>query len=231
MRFDELDLVRYGHFSEYRIKLPKRQPDYFVLFGQNEAGKSTLLRGISALLFGVPSRTPDTHSCKGPELRIGGTVSHNGTSFSFRRRKGTTGTLLSRDERQMGEDELGPFLRGLDRDQFEQFFGLDHLRLRTGGEELLRGEGDVGSSLFQAAGLDLRRVLEGINNEAKELFSPKARTRVIGTALEDYRQARLEIRRIALSAGAVKQKRDAISRHRACCWRFGLVSFRISEPG
>lgn len=214
MRFDELDLVRYGHFSEYRIKLPKRQPDYFVLFGQNEAGKSTLLRGISALLFGVPSRTPDTHSCKGPELRIGGTVSINGTSFSFRRRKGTTGTLLSQDERQIQEDELGAFLRGLDRDQFEQFFGLDHLRLRSGGEELLRGEGDVGSSLFQAAGLDLRRVLEGINNEAKELFSPKARTRVIGTALENYRQARLEIRRIALSAGAVKQKREELDQAR-----------------
>lgn len=214
MRFDEIDLVRYGHFSDYLIKIPQRRPDYFVIYGQNEAGKSTLLRGISALLFGVPLRTPDTHSCKGPELRIGGTISSERKSFSFRRRKGTAGTLLTQDERQIQEDGLTSFLRGLDRDQFEQFFGLDHLRLRNGGEELLRGEGDVGSSLFQAAGLDLRRVLEGITNEAKDLFSPKARTRVIGTALEEYREARSEIRKIALSAGAVKERREELDQAR-----------------
>lgn len=214
MRFDEIVLIRYGHFSEYGIQLPQSRPDYFVLHGHNEAGKSTLLRGISALLFGVPSRTADAHSCKGSELRIGGTISNGGTTFSFRRRKGTVGTLLTKDERQIQEDGLARFLRGIDRDQFEQFFGLDHVRLRKGGEELLRGEGDIGSSLFQAAGVDLRRVLEGITDEAKDLFSPKARTRVIGTALEEYRQARAETRRIALSAGVVKQKREQLEQAR-----------------
>ena len=73
---------------------------------------------------------------KGPELRIGATISNSTASFSFRRRKGTTATLLSEGEAQIPEDKLSPFLHGLDRACFEQFFGLDHIRLRAGGEEL-----------------------------------------------------------------------------------------------
>jgi DNA repair exonuclease SbcCD ATPase subunit len=103
MRIDRIDLIRYGHFFQRAIDIPQRQPDFFVIYGDNEAGKSTVLRGISALLFGVPPRTPDVHSCKGPELRIGATISNSTASFSFRRRKGTTGTLLSEGETQIPE--------------------------------------------------------------------------------------------------------------------------------
>jgi uncharacterized protein YhaN len=76
MRIDRIDLIRYGHFSQRAIDISQRQPDFFVIYGDNEAGKSTLLRGISALLVGVPPRTPGAHSCKGPELRIGATISN-----------------------------------------------------------------------------------------------------------------------------------------------------------
>lgn len=58
MRIDRIDLIRYGHFFQRVIDIPQRQPDFFLIYGDNEAGKSTLLRGISALLFGVPPRTP-----------------------------------------------------------------------------------------------------------------------------------------------------------------------------
>ena len=101
----------------------------------------------------------------------------------------------------------------MDRDRFEQFFGLNHERLREGGEELLRGKGDVGSALFQASGLlDLRNLLEGIENEAKELFSPRSRSKVIGNALEEYRHARAEVRTLAISAAAVKEKQSELER-------------------
>ena len=157
MRIDRIDLIRYGHFFQRSIDLPQRQPDFLVIYGDNEAGKSTLLRGISALLFGVPPRTPDVHSCKGPELRIGATISSSTANLSFRRRKGTAATLLSDSDTQIPEDRLSSYLHGLDRTRFEQFFGLDHVRLRQGGEDLLRGEGEIGSALFQAAGIDLRK--------------------------------------------------------------------------
>jgi uncharacterized protein YhaN len=213
VRIDSIDLIRFGHFANREIKFPLKCPDYHLVYGDNEAGKSTLLRGISSLFFGVPTRTPDVHSCKASELRIGATISNGTQSLSFRRRKGTTGTLLNLDEVQIQEGLLTTFLQELDRERFEQFFGLNHQRLREGGEELLRGKGDIGSALFQAAGLlDLRDLLEEINDEAKDIFSPKSRAKVIGTAIEEYRQARAEGRRLAISAATVKEKQSELDR-------------------
>ncbi|MGD1097287.1 MAG: AAA family ATPase, partial [Bryobacteraceae bacterium] len=207
MRLDRIELLRYGHFSNRFIDLPIVAPDYYIIYGDNEAGKSTLLRGISSLFFGVPARTVDVHSCKTSELRIGATLSESEKKFSFRRRKGTTGTLLNIDDGQIPEGLLAAFLRELDRERFEQFFGLNHQRLREGGEELLRGKGDIGSALFQAAGLlDLRTLLERLDTETKELFSPKSRTKVINCAIEDYKTAKAEVRRLAISANSIKQK-------------------------
>jgi uncharacterized protein YhaN len=213
VRIDRIDLIRFGHFSSSAIEFPPIQPDYHVVYGDNEAGKSTLLRGICALFFGVPTKTPDIHSCKGSELRIGATISDADKSLTFRRRKGTSGTLLNLAEAPIQEGVLAAFLQELDRERFEKFFGLDHHRLREGGEELLRGKGDVGSALFQAAGLlDLRKVLEGIDDEARELFSPKSRGKVIGSSIEEYRHARAEARRLAISAAAVKDKQTELDR-------------------
>ena len=211
MRIDSIDLIRFGHFANREIEFPLQNPDYHLVYGDNEAGKSTLLRGISGLFFGMPTRTPDAHSCKTSELRIGAAISSGGKSFFFRRRKGTSGTLLNLDEVQIQEAILGTFLQELDRDRFEQLFGLNHHRLREGGEELLRGKGDVGSALFQAAGLlDLRNLLEGIDDEAKEVFSPKSRGKVIGNGLEEYKDARAEVRRLAITAAAVKEKQAGL---------------------
>jgi uncharacterized protein YhaN len=208
MRLDCIDLIRYGHFSGRKIEFPARRPDFYVIYGDNEAGKSTLLRSISALLFGIPVTTPDVHTFKGPELRIGATVSEGSNCFSFRRRKGTSGTLLSVEEAQIPDDKLKSFSRELDRDRFEQFFGLNHQRLREGGEELLRGQGDVGSALFQAAGLlDLRRLLDKLDDDAKELFSPRSRTKKISSILDAYKQAKAEVRRLAISGSAAKEKK------------------------
>jgi uncharacterized protein YhaN len=207
VRIDCLDLIRFGHFVNRKIEFPPTKPDYYVIYGNNEAGKSTLLRGISALLFGVPARTPDVHSCKSSELRIGATISDYEKTFSFRRRKGTSGTLLSTDEAQIEDNALGPFLRELDRERFEQFFGLNHKRLEEGGKELLLGKGDIGSALFQASGLlDLRNLLDGLDREAKELFTAKSRTKTISRAIDEYKQAKAEVRRMAISAGMVKQR-------------------------
>src|SRR5437764_116591 len=206
MRIDAIDLIRYGHFAGRSIELSARKPDFSVIYGDNEAGKSTLLRAISAMFFGVPVKTPDVHSCKGSELRVGATISQGHESLSFRRRKGTSATLLDIHEAQMAESALAAFLPELDRERFEQFFCLDHGRLREGGEELLHGKGDVGSALFQAAGLlGLRKLLENLEDEARELFSAKGRGRVIGSLIDEYKQARAELRGIAISAAVVKQ--------------------------
>ena len=49
------------------------------------------------------------------------------------------------------EDILVPYLAGLNRSDFEEMFGLDHLRLREGGQRLLEAGGEFSQSLFEAA--------------------------------------------------------------------------------
>ncbi len=212
MRIDRIELLRYGHFTNRTVEFAASAPDFHIIYGDNEAGKSTLLRGISSLLFGVPGKTPDTHSCKGNELRIAATISDGTKTFAFRRRKGTAGTLLNPDDGQIPDSAISAFLRELDRERFEQFFGLNHERLRAGGDELLRGKGEVGSALFQAAGLlQLRVLCEKLDAEAKELFSPRSRSKVINTALDRYNEARSQARQVAISVTAIKQKETELA--------------------
>ena len=64
------DLIRFGHFANREIEFSLKSPDYHIVYGDNEAGNSTLLKGISALFFGVPSRTPDVRQAVDLGLRI-----------------------------------------------------------------------------------------------------------------------------------------------------------------
>jgi hypothetical protein len=58
MRIRQLDLLRYGHFTDASIALPASTPDIHGVLGENEAGKSTAMAGIEDLLFGIPSNSP-----------------------------------------------------------------------------------------------------------------------------------------------------------------------------
>ncbi len=61
MRFSRLDLIRYGKFTDHSIELSNSndagQPDFHLIVGPNEAGKSTICNAISDLLFGIEVRT------------------------------------------------------------------------------------------------------------------------------------------------------------------------------
>ena len=55
MRLNRLDLIRYGRFKDADIAFPQPAegvPDVTVIFGRNEAGKSTAFNGFLELLFG-----------------------------------------------------------------------------------------------------------------------------------------------------------------------------------
>ena len=58
MRLNRLDLTRYGKFTDQNINLGERkagEPDFHIVYGPNEAGKSTALAAFLDLLFGIES--------------------------------------------------------------------------------------------------------------------------------------------------------------------------------
>ncbi|MCA1297915.1 YhaN family protein [Stappia indica] len=199
MRFDRLDILRFGALTDRQFTF-REGARLHLVYGANEAGKTSLLAAISDLLFGFSEQRKGVPRYDflhdGPSLRVGATIRNSaGDSLSFRRRRGRKNTLLSHDEAEtpLRDDALHPFLGGLGRDVFQRAFGLDSARLRLGAEAMLAGEGDVGGSLFAAAsGLHgLAGVKAGLEAEAGALFAPrKARDRRFYQVLERYTDAR-----------------------------------------
>lgn len=175
MRIDELELRSFGPFTGLTLIFPAHDGDFHVLYGRNEAGKSSVLRALKSFFFGIPHQSTDNFLHDSAKLRICGHLSSSdGSCISFLRRKGTKNTLLDLNENPLDESVLRRFLPGISEEMFENFFGISHDTLAMGGQSILNEGGDVGQSLFSAGmgGVDLRAVLQNFNSEADSLFRP-----------------------------------------------------------
>ncbi|MAM12532.1 MAG: hypothetical protein CML23_19195 [Rhizobiaceae bacterium] len=207
MRFLSLDLLRYGHFSNHAITF---RPDaaVHIVYGPNEAGKSSALSAFSDLLFGFPDRDVGydfLHSAR--DLRIGAEIrARSGETLAFRRRKGRKDTLLAAggdSEAALNDDALSAYLGSLDRTVFERAFGLDSERLRAGADEMLADGGEIGQILFSAAsGLTgLRSVAEALAADADGIYGPRrSQNRSFYQALDRHEAARRAERALELNA-------------------------------
>lgn len=196
MKILELQLLAFGPFTDLRLDLTVGEQGLHVLFGPNEAGKSSALRALRALLYGIPNNTTDNFQHDNPKLRIGGRLRHSdGTELSFIRRKGLRNTLLGLDERPIPDASLSKFLAGVSQELFSTMFGIDHPALRRGGEEILQGGGEVGQSLFSAAlgGVSLRQIRDSLDHEASQLFLARGQTPRINKSLAEYTAAKRTI--------------------------------------
>ena len=167
MRFDYINLRAFGHFTDYELSY---DPDknFHLIYGPNEAGKSTTLRSITNFLYGFPQKTNDSFLHSNTKLRIEGQLKNaKGEALQFIRRKGRKDTVLDLDGKPINEKVVNEFLHGLSEDQFTNMFALDHIRLREGGESLLQSNGSVGESVFSAAsGINvLRKILDNLDKE------------------------------------------------------------------
>ena len=152
MRIEMLHLIAFGPFTENTLDFSNG--DFQLVFGQNEAGKSSMLRAIEAALFGIPMRSKDTFLHRGPDLRVGALLKNqNGEEISFKRRKGNKGTLrtLGEPEEILADDALDAFLRGIEQKRFCNIHCIDHEKFRAGGQILLNLDGLAGDSLLAAS--------------------------------------------------------------------------------
>jgi uncharacterized protein YhaN len=190
MKLVELSLIAFGSFEDERIDLSGDGPVLHVIYGPNEAGKSTALRAITGLLYGVAERTSDAYLHDTKALRVGGRLTFAGQELEVVRRKGRKNTLLDKAGAPTDEAKLSRALGGVSREQFLTMFGLDHRTLREGARALLRGDGGLGESLFDAGGAQgVGEVLAELRAEAEALFKPRGQNQPIAEALRSYREA------------------------------------------
>ncbi|NBC32667.1 MAG: AAA family ATPase [Alphaproteobacteria bacterium] len=229
MRLRALHLDRFGPFTDRRLDFDG-DADLWLVAGPNEAGKSSALAALIDLLFGIEPRTAYAFRHGYDRLRLGGAIANGaGADLVFRRRKGNRNTLLDPDDRALPDEALAPFLGRADRDLFTRAFGLDHDRLRQGGEQLLAARGDIGESLLEAgAGLaSLVALHKRLQDRADGLFTPqrKVASKPLDAALKRADEARKAIRSDSLKAedwqaaqealAAAEHKRDELRRQHA----------------
>lgn len=204
MRISALHLAAFGRFSGETLAFAPTSPDFHLVYGANEAGKSTAVEAFRSLLYGVEERTPYGFLHPNPDLRIGGTLVLGGETHEIVRRKGRKNTLQTPAGEPLEEGFLQGLLARLEREQFQRMFALTHGDLVAGGQEIVKGEGSVGRALFSAGlgGVHLGALLHWTQSEAEGLFRPRASKLPLNSKLGDLRELDAALRGLQLSGEA-----------------------------
>ena len=80
MKIRELNLAAFGPFTDRALVFDDDGSGLHIVYGPNEAGKSSALRGLKALLYGIDERTPDNFLHANDKLRISGCLRMAGNS-------------------------------------------------------------------------------------------------------------------------------------------------------
>jgi len=200
MRLLELHLKAFGLFTEQVLRLGSGDQRLVLVHGLNEAGKSSALRAIAGLRFGIDPRSPDRFVHDYAQMRVGGVFQDaKGQSYSLIRRKGTGVTLKFADFAGAGVELVEPvppdvarqLTAGLSLADYHSMFSLDHQTLRNGGAALAKGEGEIGAALFEASSgaADVKKILAELDASAKKYYMPAAQAKNgrINQALADYK--------------------------------------------
>ena len=204
MKLLTLNLKAVGPFTDLVLDLSAGEQGLHLIYGPNEAGKTSTLRALSHLLFGFPQRSADNFVHPNEQLRIGGRLRHSGgDELEVIRRRGQKNTLRGSDDSSIiVEEKLARFLGGIDQNTFETMFGIDHERLTQAGEEIRTGQGQLGELLFAAgAGLaGLSQAQKTLKEGLDELYRPKGQNPRINKALTELRGIHEELKRRQLSS-------------------------------
>lgn len=122
MKIDDVRIEEHGRWRE--LSLSFAQPGINVLYGPNEAGKSTLLRFLRGMLFGRrdPLREHEPRTLRG---RIA--IEHDRTPYTIARHYDDHAdriTITDAEGDRLPEQRLRDLLQGVDRTVYENVFAV-----------------------------------------------------------------------------------------------------------
>lgn len=198
MRIQRLELRAYGPFTERVFDFSEPVPGLHVIYGLNEAGKTSLLRAVREWLFGMPHQTNADFLHPARQLRISGTlINDQGQELTFTRRKARTDSILSAADDPLPDAALSPFLAGVDQATFMQRFGIDRQELVAGGLAI-GNNAELSEILFSAgAGIsNVQAILAELDQTARSLYLPsgsKPKINVLQKQLQELRQKQKQL--------------------------------------
>ncbi len=213
MKIKRLELKAFSHFTHEALDFSSPIPGLHIVYGPNEAGKSSAMRALHAWLFGFPVRTGDNFLHQSPQLLVGGSLQgSDGRELTFYRRKRNLKDLFDQHDKPFEPSALLPWLHGVDKELFTALYGINHDTLIQGGQGILDQEGEAGKALFAAgAGLaSLKPIMDELEEEGDQLFRPQGSSRLINEAIARHKELHIQCKQAALSGREWEEHRQAL---------------------
>ena len=230
MKIDALRLRAFGPFTDKTVDFSGDGHGLHIVFGPNEAGKSTALRAMLGLLYGFGHTVEDAWLHDYKKLEVGGALRlSDGRRLNLTRYKRRKNDLIDDvTENPVSQLELDAILGQMDRQAFEHAFGISHNSLRKGVESVLAAGGELGQALFAAtSGLNtLKQVMAGLEEKQDALFRPKAQTKVINADIAQLEKLNKELRVASASQHQWKKMKGRLD---DLCAREAQVADRLEQ--
>ncbi|WP_347552373.1 AAA family ATPase [Pseudalkalibacillus hwajinpoensis] len=186
MKLIGLHIYGFGKFEDYQLTNISSRLQ--LIFGENEAGKSTLLAFIDCILFGFPNRNEDPHAVHG---RYGGKISieYDGDELLIERTKGKASgdvTVHYSNGTTGNEEDLKRLLKGMNRTSFRQIYFCD---LTTLNDYKHYDENSWNQVLYEAGmtgGASLLSVEKSFEKRMGDLFKPGGRKPALNVEVEQW---------------------------------------------
>lgn len=199
MYLKTLTVFGFGHFHDRTFHLDQ---GFNVLFGQNEAGKSTLTQFMVSILFGFPTKKhPEQRYEPLDGSRFGGAIElrQHGVTYRVTRVDGPHGGTVTLENVStavtLPSSQLAKLLAPIDEQLFTQAYLLNEPKMsqifRTTKQDVtdrLRHMGAVGSDFWLAQAHDLDRQADG-------LYKPLGRNPQLNQQLQAHRELTAKLER------------------------------------
>ena len=192
MQLLELHIYGYGKLENVKISNLNHLQ---VFYGENEAGKSTIMSFIHSILFGFPTKQqselryePKRNSKYGGLIKA--SFKDKGIAVIERVKGKATGdvTVTLADGSVGGEELLNELLSGMDKGTFQSIFSFNLHGLQN--IHQLKGE-DLGRYLFSAGALGTEKLLNAEKSLQKEMdnrFKPGGKRPELNEKLKEIRE-------------------------------------------
>ncbi|WP_158972173.1 YhaN family protein [Chachezhania sediminis] len=208
MRIRQLDLDLFGRFAGqvYDFGPGGEGSDFHLVYGPNEAGKTTTMEGFLRLLYGFPHREPYDFLHQRRNLKVSGRLEIDGQIRDFVRLPTQKGNLVDTSGAVLPENALAQHLGGLTLADYRSLLCLDDQTIETGGEDIANARGNFGTHLFSAAAgiANLNAVLDAARDDADKLYRKRASTTQMAELKRELEEVNRQIRDRDVTAGAWK---------------------------
>lgn len=211
LKIISITIYGFGQLTDVKIA---NLSDFHVFYGENEAGKSTVMAFIHGILFGFPTKQqaelryePKHHNSYGGKLKI--FTEEMGVAVIERvKGKAAAGdvSVITDNGLSGGEDLLKKLLANVDRGLFQAIFSFNLHGLQN--IHQMKGE-DIGKFIFSAGTLGTDRLVYADNELQKELehrFKPGGKKPYLNEKLLEVNQLHRELK----AAAAKNQEYEAL---------------------